>query len=211
MAYLLGRGGIIHETPDLQTDMEGWDTLTITRLVNGVYNERQALAVAGFQGGRVAPGYSLMYCMKTGAKRDKGLCWECRAEYKGIALGGKGYKRTIRTFPDKTRGTITKTGIGGPYAQEIEVNESLVGVTVNYIMDGIPSTQRVSYNAEPPDGTVGVPTSRWTYITNPLETIPSGWVLDGMEAEQLPGTWLHFVREDYVYYPRYKPGSNSFG
>ncbi len=210
MALLLGRGGLIRETEELNEDIESFDALTITRIVNGASNARQALAMAAFGKGQAAPGYSLMWCVKTSAKREKALTWECRAEYKGFARTTNPYKRTIRTFPDKTRGTITINGPLGPYSQEIEVNESMVGVTVSYILNGIPPTGSVSYPAFPRDGTVAVPTSRWTTITNPLETLPFGWVLDGIEAEQVPSTNLHFVREDYVYYQQYKPGSNSF-
>lgn len=210
MALLLGKGGIIRETEDLETCIDGFDTLSLTRIVIGASTARQALVIARFATGRTAESYAQMYCMRATAKFDKGQAWECRAEYKGIALSNKPYKRTVRTFPDKSRGTLTAMGLDGPYAQEVEINESTVGVTVNYILDGIPPTSRVSYNATPPVGTVAVPASRWAVITNPLQTIPDGWVLDGLEAEQLPGTPFHLVREDYVFYQRFKPGSNSF-
>lgn len=192
----------------MELDAEGFDTYTVEKKVMAA-NEQSALQIAGAVIGARGPRGNTVLVNATAEVDVYRPSWSVKMTYKGI-LGNKPFKRRIRTFPDKTRGTITKVGPSGPYAQEIEVNEALVGVTVLYLSNVTPNTATVGQRQSPPRA-VPTPISIWRTIANPLETIPSGWVLDALDADELPGSTVCFVQADYVYYPRYKPGSNSFG
>ena len=67
----------------------------------------------------------------------------------------------------------------------------------------------MGYPAYPVGGGIVTPAPHWTGLTNPLEIIPNGWVLDALEADELPNSRMCLVRMDYVYYQKYKPGSAS--
>lgn len=212
MAQLLGGALIIKDEPEWSETRDGWDELRHMKIALGA-TAHAALAVARFTlGGR--PSSSLvptgtMVCVKRSAKRYKANYWECSAEYLGIS-SVKPYKRTIRTYPDKARGTVGKFAGGVPYVQEVEINENLVGISVQYVAHAAPSAAWVGYPAYPLAGAVAVPRPHWDALSNPLEVVPNGWVLDSLEAEELPGNTMCLVRADYVYYQRYKPGSGSF-
>lgn len=209
MAYLLGGPLVIRDEPEWSEDREGWDELHHNKVVRAT-SPQLALLAARFTLGSTGQitGSTNMVCVRRRAKIQKWPYWEVTGEYKGIA-GVKPYKRTLRTFPDKSRGTVSRVSGGVPYVQEIELNENLVGVTVQYVSHNPPNTSWVGYPAYPVGGGVSVPQPHWQGLTNPLEIIPSGWVLDGIEAEELPGSRMCLVRMDYVYYQQYKPSTSS--
>jgi len=109
----------------------------------------------------------------------------------------------LRTFPDETRGIITING-SPPYAQEVEVNENMVGVSVYQVVTNPPPLSWVGRNGNPIGG-ASVPQSRWTRIQNPLLSVPYGSVIDAMGCEELPQSFMSLVRVDYVFYQRYEP------
>lgn len=205
MAILLNGITFISRKPNFEFDAEGWDVSFPERVVRAP-NAVQACAIAGFVSGARDGN---MICVRGRAHYAKAGYYEVTGEFKGIATT-KPWKRVLRTFPDKVRGTITVVPPGGtPYAQEVEVNDNMVGVSVYQVVTNPPPLSWVGQNANPAGGS-SYPQSRWTTIQNPLQSIPHGWVIDGIEAEELPGSTMALVRVDYVYYQRFKPGSASF-
>ncbi len=205
MAIILNAQINISRKENFEFDAEGWDTRTVERVVRANSPER-ACVIAGAR-----PGFrdGNMICLRGRAAYDKAGYYQVSAEWKGIATN-KPWKRVLRTFPDKTRGSINIAVPGGiPYAQEVEVNENMVGVSVYQVVTNSPPLSWVGRNAQPVGGS-SVPTSRWGKIQNPLLSVPSGWVIDGIESEELPGSNMALVRVDYVFYQKYKPGSASF-
>lgn len=203
MALLLNGVTTISRTADFSFDSEGWDVRRLNRVVRAPSPD-QALTIAGiFPGARNGN----LICLTGEARHTKAGYYECTGDFKGIATV-KPWKRVLRTFPDKTRGIITING-SPPYAQEVEVNENMVGVSVYQVVNVPPPLSWVGRNAAPIGG-ASVPQTRWTTIQNPLLSVPYGWVIDGIECEELPGSSIALVRVDYVYYQRFKPGSASF-
>lgn len=203
MALLLNGVTTIIRTADFSFDAEGWDVKRLNRLVRAPSPEN-ALSIAGCQPG-LRDGN--MICVTGEARHVKAGYYECTGDFKGIKTA-KPWKRVLRTFPDKTRGIITING-SPPYAQEVEVNENMVGVSVYQVVTNPPPLSWVGRNGNPIGG-ASVPQSRWTRIQNPLLSVPYGWVIDAIECEELPQSFMSLVRVDYVFYQRYKPGSASF-
>lgn len=210
MAQLLGGRLIIKDEPEWSEDREGWDILRHRRVVRAT-SPTLALLAARFTLGSNPTlfGAGQMICMTRSAKLDRAPYYVCEAEYKGIA-GAKPYKRTYRSFPNQARGTVGRfDSYGVPYTQEVEINDARVGITVQYVAQVAPPMNWVGSNAFPWGGSVSVPAPKWTGLRNPLEIIPAGWVLDGLESEHLAGSTMCLVRADFVYYQQYEPGSQS--
>lgn len=207
MAMMLGGRLVAQDSQDWNENAEGWDELHHRKVVLAG-SAQLALLSSGFAIGVASFTNFNMICVGRSAKRVKARYWEVTGEFKGISTA-KPYKRVLRTFPDKSRGTVSRVEAGVPYLQEVELNENLVGVSVHYVGHAAPPMNWVGYNAAPIAGGVPVPAPHWTGLRNPLEVIPSGWVLDGIEAEELPGSKKCLIRMDYVYYQRYKPGSQT--
>lgn len=203
MALLLNGITNISRSDDFSFDAEGWDIKTKNRVVRAPSPEA-ALSIAGIQPG-LRDGN--MICLTGEARHIKAGYYEASGQFKGIRTA-KPWKRVLRTFPDKTRGIITING-SPPYAQEVEVNENMVGVSVYQVVQSAPPLSWVGRNGNPIGG-ASVPQSRWSTIQNPLLSVPYGWVIDAIESEELPQSTFALVRVDYVFYQRYKPGSASF-
>jgi hypothetical protein len=184
----------------VQENNDGWDTATERLVSTGSTSSVRALRSLT----DTLTGFANMYCMTRDARPIvEGLCAEGLFSYKGFA-GSRNYKYIPRGYSEKqAQNPAVYPGQTTPVP--LESNQPLVGVTLLWFSTTIPSLDVCGTNVTP-SFSPGVPTNVWTSLPNPLHVWPYGWVLETREPDIIPGTTCCFVKDEYIYYHRYKPG-----
>lgn len=210
MAHLLTASGslsVLKELWEDEDDVEGFDTGVLRRTVRASSSAaaRGLIAHSANPPGSVG-GFGAMYCVHRRARKVVCGLYETEHHFRGILnAGSKPFKVQARGYSEKqstSAGVYPGQGANVP----LESNQGLVGITVHYPALTAPTLAISGSNASPPVS-VTAPDNIWDSIANPIHTYPYGWVLDAREYENIPGSNIVLVTDQYVYYQRYKPGN----
>lgn len=203
MAYILIPAGgtrIIKEMIEEDDALEGFDTITLRRTIRAASAQaaRQTIGL-----GDNASGYGNMFCIQRKATRAGCEKYECTFTFRGI-MTSKPYKVRRRNYSEKQSASpALYPGQSTPVP--LEGNQGLVGLTISYVATTLPSMTNSGTGQSPPVS-VSTPNNLWSAIVSPIHTYPYGWVLDSRETDEIPGTEVALVTDNYIYYHRYKPG-----
>jgi hypothetical protein len=208
MAKLLttiGNGGVLREMYEDEDDLEGFDMGVLKRTVRATSTaQARGMINLGANPPISVGAYNAMFCVHRRARKLVCNVYETEHTFRGIiSLGNKPFKTRARGYIEKQS---TEAGVypGQTTGVPLESNQPLVGITVFYPALALPDLTQSGVNQVPPVS-ASAPTNIWSFITNPTHTYPFGWVLDAREYENIPGTSVVLVTDQYVFYHRFKP------
>lgn len=180
------------EPARMSTTPDGWDVVTELRLAHtqNLVSTGDLRQPVGIQG--------TFYLQE---KRCVGFigCYP-KMEYlsKGIH-GSKDYTISGTGTAEIISGNFSGVPFAPSGSQPANVKVSRIGVQVRYVTRTRPDCSQVGKQIEPPEH-FGISSYPFNVIVDPVYSVPAGWVLDNRKPDQLPGTGLFFVTDDYGYY-----------
>lgn len=204
--------GVIRQAIDEDDSVEGFDTLVMRRRIRAA-TARLARRSVNLSSNPPTSGdagnYSYMFCVQRRASFVVCGVYDCEFTYRGILDATKPYKIRGRCFSE--RQSASAANYPGYSAVPVESNQGLIGITVNYVATTPPALTITGTNQTPPVSLTPPspfvpPSNIWTSIENPIHVFPYGWVLDAREFDDVPGSDVVLVTDQYVYYHHFKVG-----
>lgn len=176
---------LLDEIPELTND--GWDVLKQKWLVIDTADTTpEAVVAAHFPRGNQLSGRNMWWTSATPRSYGRGT-YVIETTAAGI-LSARGYKiSTSAAVATQSATNILTPPLPGVLRPKVEVAENQVTCDVSYISLGVaPRTGLVGTEVTPPSAPA-VPTSVWTFLTNPTYHYPNQWVLMSSDGDGLPG------------------------
>lgn len=155
-----------------------------------------------FEIGDSHPDINDMYVTGISYSYPKNSLIELDVSYKGIRVD-KGIKQSARAYSNKY--TTSTAFAGQPTAGlPTEISSPNLAVTESYCLEGSPDMTKIGKASTPSDAPTP-PSNPFFGVVDGTFAFPDGWVLENRSYEQLAGTNIHYVTDEWVYYFTYHP------
>lgn len=202
----------------------GWDTMRCRYLLPAAARDADLLngfdPTAIYKKGTAHPDYNKMFVCEVdgddaGYDPDHAGSVEINVLYKGIlkpnasASTTKGYDVRWSTLGQ----TLSAENITSPAGTgKHEVIEPVFIGEMWDVTATLPNPNLIGTANTPPVAQPNVPSNRWASLADPVLVYPYGWVLEGMEIDELPREpsqsrpAIYFVHYTFAYRQPVKPG-----
>jgi hypothetical protein len=176
----------------------GFDTLDVVWLCDFRGTAKTALEVAAAFPQGTLYGTSDFWLRSATPERLGGNVWRVMAHYEGRISSGK--PRSVRWLSGAEVFSIDSVTVGSFVEVPANVRECSPSVEIGYVqVGGTPNTALVGL-AGTPTTVPATRTAAWGSLFHPRINYPSGWVLEGMDSDQIDGAAAYYIRETWQYY-----------